>query len=353
MQIGGVILVVAAAAVGVLFATGVLNLSSGGASSTAATSPTSDPSANRTPVADTEPVRPLTPAAPLRLWIAGDSLAGSLGPSLGDITAKTGVVQPVFDSRVSSGLTNPDFFDWPKHAAQEIQRLHPEVVVFVVGTNDANTWDSSQTAQYALRTEQMMALLAEGKRPVYWVVPPPMRDDRLEKNALEVAAVQRAQAKKFPSVTIVDAHALFADAEGKYESTLVTPAGKTIDARAGDGVHFSADGADYLAAKIYAELDAVWGITAQAVPSQPKDVIETEGSTQVAGTHRSTGSDNNSSDSSSEGSDHHDSSDQGSTSNDVPTTTAASPPPAPTTSPPTTSPPASTPPTTSSAQKSP
>jgi hypothetical protein len=353
MQIGGVILVVAAAAVGVLFATGVLNLSSGSASSTAATSPTSDPLANRTPVADTEPVRPLSTSAPLRLWIAGDSLAGSLGPSLGDITAKTGVVQPVFDSRVSSGLTNPDFFDWPKHAAQEIQRLHPEVVVFVVGTNDANTWDSSQTAQYALRTEQMMALLAEGKRPVYWVVPPPMRDDRLEKNALEVAAVQRAQAKKFPSVTIVDAHALFADAEGKYESTLVTPAGKTIDARAGDGVHFSADGADYLAAKIYAELDAVWGITAQAVPSQPKDVIETEGSTQVAGTHRSTGSDNNSSDSSSEGSDHHDSSDQGSTSNDVPTTTAASPPPAPTTSPPTTSPPASTPPTTSSAQKSP
>jgi hypothetical protein len=302
-------------------------------------------------------VRPLSPSDPLRLWIAGDSLAGSLGPSLGDITAKTGVVQPVFDSRVSSGLSNPDFFDWPKHATQEIQRLHPEVVVFVVGTNDANVWDDSQAAQYAELTDQMMGLLAGGQRTVYWVVPPPMRDEGLEKNALKVAAVQRAEAKKFPNVTIVDAHALFANAEGKYESTLVNTEGKTIDARAGDGIHFSPDGADYLAGKIYAELDAVWRITEQAVPSQPKDVIETEGSTQVAGTHRSNNSNSSSSgNSSSDQSSNQNSSgssNQGGTSNDVPTTTAATPPPPPptTAAPPTTSPPPTT--TTSPPPKTP
>ena len=39
---------------------------------------------------------------PLRLWIGGDSLAGSLGPSLGKMTAATGVVAPQFDSRVST-----------------------------------------------------------------------------------------------------------------------------------------------------------------------------------------------------------------------------------------------------------
>ena len=50
---------------------------------------------------------PLTDDDPLRLWVGGDSLAGSLGPSLGTIAGATGVVQPYFDSRVSSGLTNP------------------------------------------------------------------------------------------------------------------------------------------------------------------------------------------------------------------------------------------------------
>src|SRR5712691_7268197 len=68
---------------------------------------------------------PLNPDDPLRLWIGGDSLAGSLGPSLGDQTAKTGVVLPTFDSRPSSGLASPSFFDWPKHALEEMQRVHP------------------------------------------------------------------------------------------------------------------------------------------------------------------------------------------------------------------------------------
>ena len=47
---------------------------------------------------------PLTTTDPLRLWIGGDSLAGSLGPALGTLTAATGVVAPVFDSR---GLERP------------------------------------------------------------------------------------------------------------------------------------------------------------------------------------------------------------------------------------------------------
>ena len=80
--------------------------------------------------------RPLTVQRPLRLWVGGDSLAGSLGPSLGTIAGATGVVQPYFDSRVSSGLSDPGFFDWPDHATTEMARLDPEVVVFIIGTND-------------------------------------------------------------------------------------------------------------------------------------------------------------------------------------------------------------------------
>ena len=70
------------------------------------------------------------------MWVGGDSLAGSLGPSLGTIAGATGVVQPYFDSRVSSGLTNPTFFDWPSHAEKEMARLNPEIAVFIIGAND-------------------------------------------------------------------------------------------------------------------------------------------------------------------------------------------------------------------------
>ena len=70
----------------------------------------------------TRSCRPLTVTDPLRLWVGGDSLAGSLGPSLGKLAGATGVVQPYFDSRVSSGLADPGFFDWPDHAATEMAR---------------------------------------------------------------------------------------------------------------------------------------------------------------------------------------------------------------------------------------
>ena len=69
--------------------------------------------------------RPLSTTDPLRLWVGGDSLAGSLGPSLGKLAGATGVVQPYFDSRVSSGLADPGFFDWPTHATTEMARLEP------------------------------------------------------------------------------------------------------------------------------------------------------------------------------------------------------------------------------------
>ena len=50
-----------------------------------------------------QPARSTTAAQPLRLWIGGDSLAGALGPSLGEMTAATGVVQPQYDSRSAAG----------------------------------------------------------------------------------------------------------------------------------------------------------------------------------------------------------------------------------------------------------
>ena len=51
---------------------------------------------------------PLTDTDPLRLWVGGDSLAGSLGPSLGTIAGATGVVQPYFDSRGVERAHQPD-----------------------------------------------------------------------------------------------------------------------------------------------------------------------------------------------------------------------------------------------------
>jgi hypothetical protein len=232
--------------------------------------------------------RRLTTDAPLRLWIAGDSLAGSIGPSLGELTADTGVVAPQYDSRVSSGLLTPDFFDWPKHAEDQLTELDPEAVVFVVGTNDANVWSPSLAADYRLRTQAMMReLVGKQHRPVYWVGPPVAEDRDLEDGVEAVAEIARDTASKVKGVTYVDAHALFGDADGNYQQSFDNELGQRQVMRAGDGVHFSVDGADYVSRAIFKLLDHDWDISSQADPSKPQAVRETKGSTQVPGTHRS------------------------------------------------------------------
>jgi lysophospholipase L1-like esterase len=235
--------------------------------------------------------RPLTPTDPLRLWIGGDSLAGALGPSLGDLTAATGIVQPQYDSRLGSGLLEGvGEINWLEHAQEQMDELNPEVVVFIIGTNDASVYDESQAQEYAQLTEQMMRILVGDGREVYWVNAPVMRDHDLEERVLKVDEIQRSVAAMFPDVTFVDAHTLFADETGEYVSSLPDETGDNVQMRAGDGIHFSDAGGDHLAREIYQLMDPGWKISQQQVPGQPKKVLVTRGSTQVPGSSGSNGS---------------------------------------------------------------
>jgi hypothetical protein len=56
--------------------------------------------------------------------------------------------------------------------------------------------------------------------------------------------------------------------------------------RAGDGIHLTPEGGDRLAKAVFDLVDAQCRVTAQADPSQPQDVVETEGSDSIPGTYR-------------------------------------------------------------------
>jgi hypothetical protein len=255
----------------------------GGSGSTITTSATVPAAAT------TRPCRgALNPLDPLRLWIGGDSLAGSLGPSLGRLTADTGVVQPVFFSKVSSGLSTPDFWDWPKHGGEEMFKLDPEIAVFIVGANDTMIIGDDRDEwrpQYEQAVEEMMTLLIGENRTVYWVGAPVLEDD----DSLHVAQLNEVfqeVAARHPEVVYVDAYSLFATPEGEYTPFIPDGEGETILVRADDGVHFTPEGGDHLAEAIFPQLDAQCSLLAQAVPDAAKEVIETEGSSRVPGTSR-------------------------------------------------------------------
>jgi hypothetical protein len=281
--------------------------------------------------------RPLSTTDPLRLWVGGDSLAGSLGPSLGTIAGATGVVQPYFDSRVSSGLANPGFFDWPTHATVEMATINPEIVAFIIGANDWTTVSGDAwKADYTQRVDDMMKELIGPGRTVYWIGSPTLKDEKMDAAVVEVNAVAAEVAKRHPEVHYIDAYKLFSDTDGKFSFDLPDENGKVVTMRAGDGVHLTMDGADFLARSLYKLIDDQCNITAQKVDGATKKTIESEGSTQVApGSTGSSSGSGNSSGSSGGGT--------------IATTPPATAPPVtdpPVTTPPTTEPPVTTPPTT-------
>jgi hypothetical protein len=343
---------VALVAAFVLFATDVVRVDGGDRPSLAGTihDPSRDDATPTTSTAVTaRKCRALTTDDPLRLWVGGDSLAGSLGPALGAIAGATGVVQPYFDSRVSSGLASPGFFDWPDHATTEMARLNPEIVVFIIGANDwtAVSGGDAWKAGYTQEVDSMMKTLIGPGRTVYWIGSPTLKDEKMDAAVVQVNAIAQAVAQRHGNVHYVDAYKLFSGPDGQFSGDLADETGKVVTMRAGDGVHLTTDGAGYLARTVYKLVDTQCGVTDQAVAGVTKQTIESEGSTQVApGSTSGSGSGSGSSSGSGSGS----GSDSGANGGGTIVTTPPAPPPTvtepPVTEPPATAPPPATDPTT-------
>jgi uncharacterized protein len=235
---------------------------------------------------------PLDPADPLRLWIGGDSLAGSLGPSLGELTGKSGVVQPVFDARGSSGLLSPEFVNWPRRGDEDVETYIPEVTVFMVGANDAKTLqdgaerDPDWRTRYAALVEEMLAVLGGDGRVVYWVGAPVMADSAYSERVRAVNDVFRDVAARHPEMIYVDAYSLFSTPDGTYAPSLPTAGSKVVRVRGADGIHFTPEGGDLLATTVFERLDPACRVTQQAVEGVMKQTIEAKGSSSVPGTRR-------------------------------------------------------------------
>lgn len=225
------------------------------------------------PVADrgspptTVPTRVPTPAVPLRLWIVGDSMAQVFGQSLVNAAVDSGVVAATLDYRISTGLTRPDYFDWPAEVVDRLPTLDPEVVVAMFGANDAQglildghavPYGSSQwREEYGRRVGVLMDLLTAGGRPVLWVGQPPMRDAGFSAKMRALDAIYRAEAARRPAVTFVNSTPVFAGPDGAWTPFLPGSDGRTL-ARQADGIHLSRAGGDRLAAVVLERVRDSW-----------------------------------------------------------------------------------------------
>ena len=154
---------------------------------------------------------------------------------------QTGMVATTLDYKVSSGLSRPDFFDWPSYFAKQIPKVNPDIVVVTFGGNDAQglrnvdkSWavqhapgsggdDADWRAEYGKRVGATMDYLGGDNRTLIWVGIP--NDDNPDVTArLQVQnEVVMAEAAKRPKVVFIDTWKRFSGLSGGFAEAVQDP----------------------------------------------------------------------------------------------------------------------------------
>jgi hypothetical protein len=217
----------------------------------------------------TVPVNPKLPTAatPLRVLIVGDSLGLDMGGALQDDLAGTGVVQAALDARESTGLTRPDYFNWPAELTSDLKTVAPQVVVVMIGANDAQDFlgppDVPYTSpqwntMYAQRLAQFMALAGSGGATVIWVGMPPMQNPALSAQMADIDTLVQAQAAAAkPPVTYLSTFKSLGTPQGAYTAFATNSAGQVVNTRTPDGTHMTPGGSQVVAQQVIAQLTAM------------------------------------------------------------------------------------------------
>lgn len=197
--------------------------------------PSPIPTALRTP----------TKADPLRL--------AGYGESVGDCTVFGLYIKCQTEKKIrfhyftkpSTGLTRPEFFDWPRFLRKDLGQGKYEAVMFMVGANDAQ--DIKLNGQklvfgtkpwnemYAPRVGAVMDLfLDRGAKRVYWVGMPRMGLSGFGPRMAKLNEIYKSEAaKRAPFVEYIDAWTLLDAPATTYQANL----------RQADGVHLNDAGA--------------------------------------------------------------------------------------------------------------
>jgi len=217
--------------------------------------------------------RKITRKDPLRLYIIGDSLAQVFGSSLKNLAEGTHFIKAKLDYKVSSGLSRPDFFDWPQRMIDQIVEFGPHATAVLFGANDGQNvlfkgkvlevGSKAWQEVYARRVGKAMDILTKGGRRAYWVGNPIMRDHGYRKRISMMDHIYEAEAKKHPGVFYIPTWALFVDSKGSYAEYLTDGSGDPVLMRAPDGIHLTRAGGDRMAQATLDVIERDWGIPRQ------------------------------------------------------------------------------------------
>jgi lysophospholipase L1-like esterase len=208
-------------------------------------------------------------ADPLRVLVLGDSLGIDLGDVLVNDLTQTGVCQANLDGQVSTGLTRPDYFNWPAELSTDLPKYHPQVVVVMIGANDAQDLPGppdvpfgspSWLATYRSRVDAFMAEATSLGASLVWVGMPPMQNTGLSSDMQTLNGIVEAAVHAHPGVQYVDSWSLLGTSNGQFTPYLVEN-GQEVNVREPDGTHIAPGGAQILSQAVESTLETALNVT--------------------------------------------------------------------------------------------
>lgn len=204
--------------------------------------------------------------APHKLLVVGDSLAIGLSLSLRRSVASLDGLQLIEEGKVSSGLANPKYYNWGKALRVFLDKYKPDIVVIMMGANDAKyinlneknhpagSANKTWAEVFTIRVGHFLEALQERDIRNYWVGLPIMGDPAYARQAEVMNDILKTQCGRFSASTFLDTWSLLADAGGHYSTFLPNDKGVKIKVRANDKVHFTVAGGDILAQSFLAAM---------------------------------------------------------------------------------------------------
>lgn len=223
-------------------------------------------------VIDVEPS--LNIKKPYRFLLLGDSFMGTYA-AVGDLLEAsllkykdTAVYR---FGKVSSGLSRPDFFDWNEKAEELIGLYNPNVVMVMMGTNDAQqltlvdqkgkkTYLKFGTEEwkeeYGRRVEDFLKIFNDRNIIVFWVGLPSMCEPNYSERIKIIESIQEAQMNNFQNFSFISTWDLLSDDAGNYLAFLPDKNGQYRATRVSDGIHLTFFAGNIVLEKVLKQVDS-------------------------------------------------------------------------------------------------
>jgi hypothetical protein len=184
---------------------------------------------------------------PLKVLFLGDSMIqGAIYVSFTRSVFDDKSIVCTLKGRHSTGLSRPDYYNWPKEAENLCQNGAYDCVVVLMGTNDAqdipldgviHRFNTPEWLDiYKARATQFISYLNGNVPQVYWIGLPRMRLPIYDASMQMLNGIYSDVCGRFTRVKFIPTASPLADKNGNY-TDYITIDGRIEYLRSGDGIH--------------------------------------------------------------------------------------------------------------------